>query len=134
MKAFGMYNSKSHRFLSYSIAVVWLINGAYCKLFNFVPRHQEIVSRILGDEHAFLFTKSIGICEVSMALWIISSKYTRISAITQISVVTAMNILEYILVPDLLLWGKANALFAFAFVLVVYFNEFRLGKRQSTNS
>ena len=129
-----MYSSKSHRLLSYTIAVVWLINGAYCKLFNFVPRHQEIVSRILGEEHAFFFTKIIGISEISMALWIISSKYIRISAITQIVVVATMNILEYILVPDLLLWGKANALFAFAFILVVYFNEFKLGKKQSTNS
>jgi hypothetical protein len=34
------------------------------------------------------------------------------------------------LASDLLLWGKLNALFAFLFVLVVYFNEFYLNKKQ----
>lgn len=40
-----------------------------------------------------------------------------------------MNTLEFILVPDLLLWGKANAIFAFILILVVYFNEFYLNKQ-----
>ena len=35
-----------------------------------------------------------------------------------------MNILEFILVPDLLLFGRFNAAFATVFILVVYANEF----------
>jgi len=30
----------------------------------------------------------------------------------------------------LLLWGKLNSLFAFIFILVVYYNEFYLNKEQ----
>ena len=40
-----------------------------------------------------------------------------------------MNVIEFILVPDLLLWGKMNAIFAFLLVLVVYYNEFILGNK-----
>ena len=39
-----------------------------------------------------------------------------------------MNTLEFVLVPDLLLWGKLNAVFAVCFILVVFFNEFVLHK------
>ena len=40
-----------------------------------------------------------------------------------------MNIVEFILVPDLLLWGKANAIFAFILILIVFYNEFYLNKK-----
>ena len=34
------------------ISLVWLVNGLYCKVLNFVPRHQLIVARILGEDFA----------------------------------------------------------------------------------
>ncbi|EMS33047.1 hypothetical protein C943_00324 [Mariniradius saccharolyticus AK6] len=40
--------------------------------------------------------------------------------------VAIMNILEFVLVPDLLLWGRYNALFALLFIGLVYYNEFVL--------
>jgi hypothetical protein len=40
-----------------------------------------------------------------------------------------MNTLEFILVPDLLLWGRANAIFAFMLIGVIYFNEFYLNQK-----
>ena len=40
-----------------------------------------------------------------------------------------MNALEFILVPDLLLWGKFNSLFALLLIAVIYINEFRLNKK-----
>jgi len=39
---------KTFSLLKYFIALIWLINGLFCKLLNFVPRHEEIVKRILG--------------------------------------------------------------------------------------
>jgi len=36
-----------------------------------------------------------------------------------------MNVIEFFLAPDLLLWGKLNLLFAFLFVIMVGFIEFR---------
>jgi hypothetical protein len=45
------------RLLTYVIATVWLVNGLYCKILNGVPRHQEIVCRILGFQYSALLTK-----------------------------------------------------------------------------
>jgi len=116
--------------LTYCIATVWIANGLFCKVLNFVPRHQLIVARILGDEYSKPLTILIGLSEIIMALWILSAYKTKLNAIVQIAIVVTMNTLEFILVPDLLLWGKLNSLFAFIFILVVYYNEFYLNKKQ----
>ncbi len=124
-----MTDKTTHTFISYSIAAVWLINGLVCKVLNLVPRHQQIVAEILGANYSRLFTIAIGCSEIVMAIWIISKIKTKLNAIAQISIVASMNILEFILSPHLLLWGRANAIFAFAFILIVYFNEFVLNKK-----
>ena len=108
------------------MATVWLINGLCCKILNWAPRHQQIVGEILGDEYARLLTILIGMSEVVMAIWIIAYYKPKFNATTQILVVGAMNILEFILVPELLLWGKLNAVFAMLFMAIVYYNEFKL--------
>jgi len=118
-----------HKLLTYFIATVWLINGLFCKVLNMVPRHQQIVARILGEEHARLLTLLIGLSEIVMAIWILSGIKTRLNAVTQILVIGAMNTLEFFLVADLLLWGRGNALFAFLFIVIIYCNEFLLNKK-----
>jgi DoxX-like family len=110
--------------LDYFMATVWIANGFLCKALNLVPRHQEIVARILGEEHAGLFTLLIGIAETCMGVWIISGAARNLNAIVQIIVVASMNVVEFILVPDLLLWGRWNALFAFLFILLIFYNNF----------
>lgn len=114
--------------LTYLIATVWLINGLYCKVLNLVPRHKQIVSQIIGDEYSSILTIIIGLSEILMCIWILTRIKTRLNSIAQIAIVTTMNILEFILVPDLLLWGHFNALFALLFVLTVYYQEYHLKK------
>ena len=130
-----MKETSKHQILTYLIATVWLINGLVCKVLNLVPRHQEIVARILGDAHARVLTLFIGLSETAMAIWVLSGIRTRLNAITQIVVIATMNILEFFLVPNLLLWGRANAFFALLFIfLLIYFNEFRLHKKLALRS
>jgi hypothetical protein len=124
-----MTDSNKYQLLTYLIATVWLINGLFCKVLNLVPRHKQIIAQILGDSNARFFTILIGLSEIVMAAWIISKKWTKINAIIQIIVIATMNTLEFLLVPDLLLWGKANAAFAFLFILIIYYNEFVLHKK-----
>ena len=99
-------------------------------MFNLVPRHQQIVSNILGGSYPRPITALIGISEIIMAVWILSRYKSRLNAIAQIAVIATMNTLEFILVPDLLLWGKFNSVFALLLILVIYFNEFHLNKKQ----
>ena len=124
-----MTNKIIHNLLTYCIAATWLINGLLCKVFNLVPRHQQIVAGILGDQYSRTLTILIGLSEIAMAVWIISGIKTRFNAIAQILIIAAMNTLEFILVPGLLLWGKLNSLFAFLLIVAIYFNEFYLNKK-----
>lgn len=117
-----------HTVLNYLIALVWIGNGLFCKVLNLVPRHREIVARILGEEYAPVLTTTIGVLEICMAIWILSRLFSRLSAAAQIGIVVLMNILEFLLVPDLLLHGRLNFVFAMMFVSTVYYNEFHLGK------
>jgi hypothetical protein len=120
-----------HRVVLFLIASVWLVNGLFCKVLNLVPRHEQIVARILGQSYARPMTILIGIAEVGMAVWIISRFKPRLSVALQIAVIGMMNILEFVLVPDLLLWGRFNIVFALLFITVVYLNEYRLQRFDS---
>ncbi len=110
--------------LTTGIVLVWVVNGLYCKILDGVPRHEMIVARILGDTYAAVLTKAIGISELLMAVWILSRIAPRLCAITQIVIVMLMNVLELLLAPDLLLFGRLNIVWASVFCAVVYLNEF----------
>ena len=120
-----------HKIFTFLTAAVWLINGLFCKVLNFVPRHEQIVGQILGEDFAKPLTILIGLAEIGMAIWILSRIKPKINAVFQMTVVAAMNVLEFILVPDLLLFGKANAIVAAGFIFLIYINEFVLGKHST---
>lgn len=119
-----MTRKQLHTLLTGCIAAIWLANGLFCKILHLVPRHGQIVARILGPTYAPALTVGIGVLETAMAVWIISGLWHRFNAWLQIGIIALMNLLEAILVPDLLLWGRWNAFFAFLLVVTVYCNEF----------
>jgi uncharacterized membrane protein YphA (DoxX/SURF4 family) len=118
-----------YKVLHYLIAAVWMANGLFCKVLNLVPRHELIVARIIGDQHAIFLTKLIGVAEITMAIWILIGIKSRLNALMQIIIIAVMNTLEFFLAPDLLLWGKANSIFATLFILLIFYNEFILNKK-----
>jgi uncharacterized membrane protein YphA (DoxX/SURF4 family) len=120
--------------LTIGISLVWLLNGLVCKLLNLVPRHQQIVARILGEEYAPFLTKAIGISEIAMFAWIISGIKPRFCAITQMVIIAVMNTLEFIMVPDLLLFGRANSLLAIVLIVVIFINEFVVTSHKGTKA
>lgn len=118
-----------HTLLNTTISAVWFVNGLYCKVLNFVPRHHAIVAKILGPDHSSAITIGIGILEILMGVWILSRIKSRLCSIVQIVVVAVMNILEFFLAPELLLFGRFNILWATLFILIVFMNEFIFGSR-----
>lgn len=126
-----MKKQKIHTIITFLIALVWIANGAFCKILAMVPRHEEIVGKILRLDRpsAAFATFGIGLLELLMAIWILSKIAPRINAITQIIIISTMNILEFILVPNILLWGRFNSVFALLFILLIYYNEFHLNKK-----
>ncbi|MFS4491989.1 DoxX-like family protein [Maribacter sp. 2308TA10-17] len=115
--------------LSILIASVWFINGLYCKILNFVPRHQDIVARILGEDYAEAITKTIGVLELIMVVWILIDYKSKLNAIAQITIIILMNIIEFVLAKDLLLFGYVNIVIALLFSAIIYFNEFHLKEK-----
>lgn len=128
-----MKKKQIHKSLTYLIAAVWFLNGLFAKVLNFVPRHEEIVARILGEDYSHIIIKAIGIGEIFLAIWILTRIKSRISAALQIFLVATMNILEFLFARDLLLWGGLNAFIAFIFICLIYYNEFILGKNLNEN-
>lgn len=124
-----MTNEKVHKVLNIIIALIWLVNGLYCKMLNLVPRHEMIVARILGNNHSRALTILIGLSEIAMALWILSGFKSRMNALFQMVIILTMNAIEFVLAQDLLLWGRFNAMFAGLLVTVIYLNEFIFNKK-----
>lgn len=124
-----MTKQRKHNILNYFIASIWLINGLLCKVLNLVPRHEQIVAEILGNSFSRLLTVIIGILEIVMAIWVLSKFKPKLNSLVQIIVVATMNILEYILVPNLLLWGSWNIVFAFLFIALIFYNQFAFNKK-----
>ncbi|MGQ3676968.1 MAG: DoxX-like family protein [Tenacibaculum sp.] len=124
-----MYKKYVHILLTFLIASIWLINGLFCKVFNLVPRHQQIVGEIVSNDYSRELTLMIGVSEVIMVIWIISNYRSKLNAIIQIAIVSIMNIIEFMIASDLLLWGKLNIVFAALFVFIVYVNEFKFNPK-----
>lgn len=124
-----MIKNVLHPLLTFIIAFVWLVNGFFCKVLNLVPRHEQIVARILGRQYSKQFTIVIGIAEIIIAGFVLTKFKTRINAVVQMFIIATMNIIEFIIVPDLLLWGRANIIFAFMLIWLIYYNEFVLQKQ-----
>ncbi|WP_020571854.1 DoxX-like family protein [Neolewinella persica] len=112
--------------LTLFIALVWLANGLFAKVLNLVPRHTEIVASILGEAYARPLTILIGCSEMAMAIWIWLDRQRRPTAVLQMAIILTMNTLESLLVPDLLLWGYFNPVFAVLFCGLIWYHGFRV--------
>lgn len=98
-----MNPEKAYIILRWCIGVVWLANGLLCKVLRLVPRHEQIVARILGTSYARPLTLLIGVLETCMAIWVFTGVKSKLNTWLQILAIATMNLLEFILVPDLLL-------------------------------
>lgn len=113
-----------HSALRYLFALIWLVNGLWCKALGRVQRHEEIVGAILDQAVAPQLTIAIGIAEIGMAAWIVSGWRYRVCASVQITVILLMNVIEFFAVPHLLLWGRMNIVFAALLCGLIYWNAF----------
>ncbi len=119
--------------LSIAIAVVWGVNGLWCKVLGGVPRHEAIVARVLAavveavNVHsidvatvAAVLTRLIGVAELCMLVWFVSGRFSRANAAAQVVIVMTMNVIEQLLAPELLLFGPWNFVWASCFCVAVF--------------
>ncbi len=113
-----------HPSFRHLFALIWLVNGLWCKVLGMVPRHQEIVAAIISPAIASPLTLAIGFAEIGMAAWIIWGWCYRSCAVLQIAIILLMNVIEFYAVPELLLWGRWNTVFAVLLCAAIYWNAF----------
>ena len=124
---------KLKKILTILIAMVWLVNGLFCKVLNLAPRHRQIVGEILTPYDSLILTRLIGVLELLMVAWILSGIKPRLCALTQIIIVALMNVIELTMVPELLLFGYFNGIVALIFITAVYINGFILAYPDSNS-
>lgn len=103
------------------IGAVWVFHGLYSKLLGGIPRHQQIVARVLGNRHAGLATKAIGFGELALGVWAFSG-YERVGCATvQTVALVAMNALEIARAGDLLISALGMVALNVGFLALVWF-------------
>ena len=106
-----------------AIALVWGINGLWCKVLGGVPRHEAIVARVVDtatdivglDLDAAAAAAAAGV----LVVWFVSGRWVRLNAAAQVVIVMTMNVIEQLLAPELLLFGPWNFLWASCFSAAV---------------
>jgi uncharacterized membrane protein YphA (DoxX/SURF4 family) len=88
------------------VASVWLVHGLYNKLLGGSPRHLAIVQAVpgLSGSTGVHLLAAVGLCEVALALWVLSGRAPRACAATQTAVLLSMNVIELTFARSLLLW------------------------------
>ncbi len=85
------------------IGGVWIFHGAFSKLADGIPRHRQIVGRILGESLASPATTAVGILEILLGLWAFTAWRKVPCAVVQTLAIAGMNTLEILLARQLLI-------------------------------
>ena len=94
---------RARLFLRVLIGGVWIFHGLYSKLLDGIPRHREIVGRVLGDDLAGWLTPVIGLAEILLGIWMLTARWPRACALVQTAALVAMNVLEIVFAREILL-------------------------------
>jgi hypothetical protein len=102
------------------IGSVWIFHGLYSKILNGIPRHRLIVGKILGTERAGIATKTIGLLELLLGVWVITNWQPVGCASVQTAALIAMNSLEIILARELLISSVGMVFLNLLFLSLVW--------------
>lgn len=84
-----------------AVAVVWLYNGAWCKLLRRCPSHVAILTASFGETAGTAALVVLGALETGLAFWVLSRRAPRLAAAVQTGLLVAMN-------AGGLLWGAES--------------------------
>jgi len=104
------------------VASVWLIHGLFNKLLHFSPRHLQIVQSVpgLAGSRGEVVLTAVGVCEVGLAVWVVSGWAATICAAFQTVFLLSMNIVELSVARSLLLWPAGLVPINLAFLAVAW--------------
>jgi uncharacterized membrane protein YphA (DoxX/SURF4 family) len=120
-----MMRPSPHGLLRLLIASVWIFHGLFSKLLDGIPRHREIVGRILGQEHARPVTVAVGVMEILLGLWVLSRILPRACAAVQTLAILSMNALEILRARDLLISAPGMLVLNAGFLALAWYSATR---------
>lgn len=76
-----------------SVAAVWLYEGLWCKILGRVRSQVDVVTAVprLGPRFGVPFLKTLGVVEISLAVWVMTGIAPGLCAIAQTSLLFALN-------------------------------------------
>jgi len=76
-----------------AVAAVWLYEGLWCKLLRGEPREIEVVKAVprYGERFGVPFLMTLGVVEVSIALWVLSGAEPFFCALAQTVLLVTLN-------------------------------------------
>jgi hypothetical protein len=77
-----------------AVAAVWLYEGLWCKLLRGEPREIEVVKAVprYGERFGVPFLMTLGVVEVSIAVWVLSGAEPFLCALAQTVLLVTLNI------------------------------------------
>ncbi len=98
------FDGHSHlAWLRLGIALVWLSSGLVFKALGAVPRHRQIVVRVVGAKRAGLVLWLVALGEIGLGAWMLVGRFLVVCLALQTACLAAMNTLELRHARDLLL-------------------------------
>jgi hypothetical protein len=88
------------------VAAVWILFGLIFKVLGAVPRHREIVARVLGERWAGPVTRLVGLGECAVGVWMASGWHVGACVAAQTLAIASMNSLELLKARELLLSAR----------------------------
>jgi len=76
-----------------AIAIVWLYEGVWCKLFARGPGQLEVVAAVpfLGERRSTQFLRALGLVETTVGLWVLSGLFPGYCALAQTGLLVGLN-------------------------------------------
>ena len=110
------------RLIRFSIALVWLYQGLWCKVLGGNPSHAAVISAVpfIGPAGSRAALIALGLVECGIAAWVLSGQRMQQAAIVQTMLLVAMNagglIWAWRLIPD----PAGMILQNFAFLMLIW--------------
>ncbi len=108
--------------ISAAVAAVWLYEGLWCKLLRGEPREFEVVKAVprYGPRFGVPFLMTLGIVEVTVALWVLSGITPFLCVLTQTVLLVSLNASGLLWASDIIHDPRGMVVKNFAFLVLAW--------------
>ena len=105
-----------------AVAGVWLYEGLWCKLLRGEPREFEVVRAVprYGPRFGVPFLMTLGVVEVTLAVWVLTGATPLLCAIAQTVLLVALNANGLLWARDVIHDPRGMIVKNFAFLVLAW--------------